>query len=311
MFHEKPDVWFEGIFEPSMPKFMEPKEEEPEPPEPEELVFGADNQFQYTKLNDSVTKVEALALIHKFRYRCWYGIYEQQPTKTYNVAVQFCSSTEKVQGLWYQVQPVRYTFIEENSLEEIIHKIIIDFNDNNWTEEFENQVGTLLITDPGKHINEITKFIMKYRYDYKIGKLSLEVLSSSSIGEDPVLFEFRTYQRNSYPNLITQYANLKYFLKFLNQEVYLQNYLILIEPTIMKTFEEGVWNRKLAQFHASFSNASRQYIGLNNDFWYAPNRLFFYNHTSTFSIRFSFDGINYFLPRYFMFIIELTYIFNY
>ena len=254
-----------------------------------------------------MTRVEAFALIHKFRYRCWYGIYEQQPTKTYNVAVQFCSSTEKVQGLWYQVQPVRYTFIEENSLEEIIHKIIIDFNDNNWTEEFENQVGTLLITDPGKHINEITKFIMKYRYDYRIGKLSLEVLTQ----ENPVLFEFRTYQRDTYPNLITQYANLKYFLKFLNQEVNLQNYLILIEPTIMKTFEEGVWNRKLAQFHASFSNASRQYIGLNNDFWYAPNRLFFYNHTSTFSIRFSFDGIHYFLPRYSMFIVELTYIFNY
>ena len=69
MFHEKPDVWFEGVFEPSMPKFIELNEEEPEPPEPEEFIFGADNEFQYTKLNDNVTKVEALALIHKFRYR--------------------------------------------------------------------------------------------------------------------------------------------------------------------------------------------------------------------------------------------------
>ena len=129
--------------------------------------------------------------------------------------------------------------------------------------------------------------------------------------EDFVKFEMRGTRTDIKPNFINEFDTLKYFIQFLNQETNANNYRKLFQPSYIKTFEHEVWDRKLTQFHASFSTASRQYIGINNDFWQAPTRLFPFNKSSTFYIRFTHDGVNFFIPRHSQFIIELSFIFNY
>ena len=152
--------------------------------------------------------------------------------------------------------------------------------------------------------------ILRYEYKYNIGSLSLFVINANNAIFD---FEF-LYDHNFETDTILIDDNaddINFFLNFLNQERNLQNRRTLFEFNDVKEFSDGVWNRTIVQFHASFSFTSRQYIGLNNDFWQSPTKLFHFYNSSTFAVRFSFDGIHYFIPRYVQFIIELSYIFNY
>ena len=98
---------------------------------------------------------------------------------------------------------------------------------------------------------------------------------------------------------------------FLNQTLTVKNYFSLLESSYNKIFDSNVWNRKRAMFHASFSDCTRNYIGMNKDHWLTPSKVFSsVSNTTEFRIRFSTDGINHFLPLYCSFIIELIYILN-
>jgi hypothetical protein len=100
-------------------------------------------------------------------------------------------------------------------------------------------------------------------------------------------------------------------LRFLNQEVTLENYFKLIQSSYSKSFQDNVWNRKRAMVHTSFSNAMRNYVGLRGDFWINPTNFYPFNdNTTEFYLQFSTDGRNYFIPRYCGFLIELLYIIN-
>ena len=63
-------------------------------------------------------------------------------------------------------------------------------------------------------------------------------------------------------------------------------------------------------FHASFSNCSRNYLGLRNDFYNPPSKYFNYTGGSDFNLKFSTDGTHYFIPRHIGFLIELAYVLN-
>ena len=63
-------------------------------------------------------------------------------------------------------------------------------------------------------------------------------------------------------------------------------------------------------FHASFSNCNINYIGLRADFIHPPTKVFESTGGTDFYLKFSTDGVNYFLPRYNGFLLELIYILN-
>ena len=103
--------------------------------------------------------------------------------------------------------------------------------------------------------------------------------------------------------------NTKEFLRFLNQDetdiTYLSN------PSNTKVFR-NVWNREYIEFHASFSDSKRRFIGIKGDFYEKPTVL--YNAPtdgSTFNIRFTTNGKNSIYPKYCRFIIQLVFLYNY
>ena len=105
--------------------------------------------------------------------------------------------------------------------------------------------------------------------------------------------------------------NLNHFLKFMNQETTDENRNKLTLLSKSKTFN-NVWDRVSLQFHASFSNNKRNFIGLNNDFYTSPS--IFYDaptNASDFWVKFTTDGRNQILPRYCRFYIGISFVRNY
>lgn len=175
----------------------------------------------------------------------------------------------------------------ENSFEEIIQHMITKLN--GWLETK---------TESDK------VFAFTYTFDYRTGEFTLGITCPE---EMPVL-QF-SIQGDIYNNLAEN--NLNFFLKFLNQERTSTNREYLIDYTDKKTFS-NVWDRSSLQFHASFSDNRRGFIGLNNDFYENPS--IFYDpptNSSNFWIRFTTDGTHQILPRYCKFYIGLCYVRNY
>jgi hypothetical protein len=105
--------------------------------------------------------------------------------------------------------------------------------------------------------------------------------------------------------------NIIEFLKFLNQEVTFNNYSNLLVIKDKFTFD-NVWSRRKAYIHSSFSDSNRGYIGLRNDFWQQPSKIYTYcNHGTEFWIRFTTNGVNGFLPIHCGLIVELVFVCDY
>lgn len=73
-----------------------------------------------------------------------------------------------------------------------------------------------------------------------------------------------------------------------------------------------VWNRQDLYFHSSFSDSTRQIIGVNGDFWeepsvYYPAAL----NSNRFTIRFTQDTVTSIVPRYGVMLVQFCLIFNY
>ena len=176
----------------------------------------------------------------------------------------------------------------ENNFEEIIHNIIDGLN--SYIEKSKPEIDKL--------------FVFTYQFDYRTGDFSL----SLTCPEEMQLLQF-SIQGDSYSTLAEN--NLNFFLKFLNQERTDENRQYLIDYSDSKTFH-NVWDRSSLQFHASFSDNRRGFIGLNNDFYENPS--VFYDpptNSSNFWIRFTTDGVHQILPRYCRFYIGLCYVRNY
>ena len=101
-------------------------------------------------------------------------------------------------------------------------------------------------------------------------------------------------------------------MRFLNQDLTFSNWRKITDHNIEPYFEDDVWDRRYAQFHSTFSDAKRNYIGSNRDDLSHVNKLFKYSYGNTsFNIRFTTDGLNSFLPKFCNFVIELVFILNY
>ena len=194
---------------------------------------------------------------------------------------------------------VRLSITSDNSLEEIIHNILEKLNEglsNNKLEPYED-VGSM-----GDYMT------FTYSFDYKTGDLSFKLVQVNRPLHDFDMLHFNI-EGDAYGNLAND--NLDHFLKFLNQERTDANRRILTDYSNTKTFT-NVWDRVSLQFHASFSNNKRNFIGLNNDFYDCPS--VFYDgptNASDFWIKFTTDGRNQFLPRYCRFYIGISFVRNY
>ena len=210
--------------------------------------------------------------------------------------------TSHVIGLWANIKyqytsdsplvelppcPLPLSILSENTFEEIAHDIIVALN----THIGKNDQGDKVIS-------------FTYKFDYKTGDFTLSLTCPDELEVLEYNIEGDTYG-------ITADANLNYFLKFLNQERTAENRAILTDYSNSKSFH-NVWDRSSLQFHASFSNNRRSFIGLNKDFYENPS--VFYDpptNSSNFWIRFTTDGVHQILPRYCRFYIGLCFVRNY
>lgn len=200
-------------------------------------------------------------------------------------------------GYKYETFPFTLSIIPENNFEEIMHNIINTLNQGIPTK-----------------LPELQCFFM-YNFDYRTGEFSMSVMSNSAdITEMNFAFNIHDIGTQEKPELVQteqEKQNNDFFLKFLNQERTDANRAILTNRTNSKAFH-NVWDRKSLQFHASFSDNKRGFIGLNNDFYENPS--VFYDpptNSSNFWIKFTTDGIHLILPRYCKFYIGLCYVRNY
>ena len=196
----------------------------------------------------------------------------------------------------------RFTITTENSFEEIIHNLIIVLNDKLRKHKLKPYDG--LFGRVEKYIGEYATFT--YSFDYKSGKFTLKLTQGNTGAFDKLLFNI---EGDSKTDLAVN--NINHFLRFMNQEQTAdkRNKLALLASS--KTFS-NVWDRVSLQFHASFSNNKRNFIGLNNDFYKSPS--VFYDpptNASDFWIKFTTDGRNQFLPRHCRFYISLAFVRNY
>ena len=193
---------------------------------------------------------------------------------------------------------IRETVTSENTLEEIICDIVKKVN-----TFLDNTIQhTTPTTRAWGEIIQLT-----YTFDYKTGDFSF-ILVPLVDNDDYVEVTGFVFEE---PNYMPGDPNINYFLKFLNQERTRANAEILTDSTLTKHFTD-VWDRSNLQFHASFSNNRRNFIGLNNDFYDSPS--VFYDpptNKSDFWIKFTTDGKHQFLPRYCRFYIGLSFVRNY
>ena len=183
--------------------------------------------------------------------------------------------------------PLPLTILSENTFEEIVYNIISALN----THITNNDQGDKAIS-------------FMYKFDYKTGDFTLSLTCPEALEVLEYSIEGATYGT-------TADANLNFFLKFLNQERTTENRAILNNYSNEKSFH-NVWDRSSLQFHASFSDNRRSFIGLNKDFYENPS--VFYDpptNSSNFWIRFTTDGVHQVLPRYCRFYIGLCFVRNY
>ena len=189
----------------------------------------------------------------------------------------------------------------ENTLEDIVYDMLTKLNERlqHIALEYNGSGG-----DDPEPMSEAMCFT--YTFDYKTGDFALK-LTPTGIHE-MALLKF-LIKGDHHDN--TAENNIDFFLKFLNQERSDENRNKLIHFSESKHFTD-VWDRSSLQFHASFSNNRRNFIGLNGDFYDAPS--VFYDpptNASDFWIKFTTDGRHQFLPRYCRFYIGLSFVRNY
>jgi hypothetical protein len=268
-YETKPDNWREGTFE-SGPIFLE------------RGIGETHTRINFEREGDHLIGT-FVGHIYKFQYQCFHDPTLDLP---YVVLGSYKRSIERItEGLIFIQTTHLISILEENSLEEILHKIIEEVNGHSGMK-------------------------MRYEYDRKLGHLKMSV--AQSILEDPLPFEIRLHKVDRAPQLVFPGDDVKSFLRFLNQDDSFDNYKYLVEPSLEKEFMSDVWDRKRVQFHSTFSDARNKYIGSNGDHFDTPSKLYRYVLTDpTFYIRFTTDGRHNFLPRYASIIIELCFILNY
>jgi hypothetical protein len=250
-----------------------------------EFVFIEEgNQIEWERHGDNwIGTINKRA--HQYRYEC---VYEPENAHPWAVYATYRVSTEVIEATFVQVL-ILISILEDNSLEEIVHKITSDFNAEAAQMGFDN-------------------IKLKFEYDNQKGKFTWIMFED----DFPTLWEIKPERKDTGPHLINYSSDIHNLIQFFNQDNTMDNYRLFVEPTYTKSFSSDVWDRKRVQFHSTFSHARNKYIGSNKDHFDSPSKLYRYVLTDpTFYIRFTTNGRVNFIPRYCSIIIELCFILNY
>jgi len=209
--------------------------------------------------------------------------------------------------------------LSENTLREILNKLVESLSDNTVEYYYKYNVdGTLTFYCISKLFKyqtvDTTTTIVAVDSDTKTtdsadteASDSADTEASDSAVETPIFYKFSF----EVTDIMGKEVKSVRFLKFLNQPVTSANKKILTDSTDTKEFT-NVWDRENLEFHATFSEAKRGYIGLKGDFYPRAGLLFAPTTNSpTFNLRFTTDGVHPILPLYSHFIVQLSFILNY
>ena len=223
-------------------------------------------------------------------------------TIKFNIVYRYKNNVEdhEVKNILYHV-----SVTPANTLEEVLHNMIDTLNSifaRFSLYEYNQETGK------DTKGNEVLSNHMAFTYtfDYRTGDLTLNLVQLFAGSFTLLSFNIEGDELSN-----TGTNNLHFFLKFLNQERSNENARQLLDLSEFKHFTD-VWDRSTLQFHASFGNGRRKFIGLNDDFYENPSM--FYDpptNSSDFWIKFTTDGRHQFLPRYCRFYISLSFVRNY
>lgn len=225
----------------------------------------------------------------------------------YTITKYVRETANVVNDTYYETNQFTTEITSENGLEEILHKMMTDFNSILNADKgvlVNDKVEKLTASNNGGESNAMLKGVLNYDYNYKNATLTLKFKNTEGTSLPFALFS------NDDNN------ELREVLKFLNQEISTPNInMISCRDADYNNTEmtfDNVWNRKRLFIHSSFSNTKRGVIGVDGDFFMTPSK--FYpppTNSSNFNIKFTTDGVNIILPRYASFVIELCYLLNY
>jgi hypothetical protein len=254
---------------------------------------------------------------HKARMYKYTGVKENVDGHwIYTITKWKRETSSVVDETYYETNQFTTEITSENGLEEILHKMMTDFNSILNADKYvlvtvsdgngnDNIVAEKITNgNNGGESNDMLKGVLNYDYNYKNATLTLKFKNAEGTSMSFSLFS------NDGDN------ELHEVLKFLNQEINSSNVSMIsyrdsVDNKTEMTFD-NVWNRKRLFIHSSFSNTKRGIIGVDGDFFMTPSK--FYQpptNSSNFNIKFTTDGVNIILPRYASFVIELCYLLNY
>jgi hypothetical protein len=208
--------------------------------------------------------------------------------------VYYRKSLNKITKTLMRINPIKIAVLDENHTSEIL-------------EVIKDKITGIEITED--------KVWLEFNYEYNptTGSLNTELIRvENEDGKiDKVHTEFKFhYEFPSYKTFFEDTRQVDEILRFFNQEINATNYQKLLSHTYHKKFENNIWDRKKCIFHSSFSNANFGYLGMNNDFYQNPSKLFSFNETSMdFYLAFTSNGREHWIPRHIDFIVELIYIY--
>lgn len=144
-------------------------------------------------------------------------------------------------------------------------------------------------------------------WEFNGSTLELKCRRISSNGEDD---ETDKYVKFNLRGVTAQ--DCEAFLQFLNQDTNNNEGVDEMFEAREKFVYNNVWDRDYIEFHASFSESRKSFLGLNNEFYYKPSLLFKCpNDGPVFHVGFyTNDGRTPILPRYCRFIIQLCFLIN-
>ena len=175
-----------------------------------------------------------------------------------------------------------YDFTSYNTMEEILHKLVIDS----------------AITGDDSNVYNLV-----YEYIKETGRLEIKAICSD---ESSIKFGFACPSYKDYSELwhmINQIGNP--FNIQLTPDQYNADSMTPISDLTLY----NVWSREPLYVHATFSSSKKHYLCRTGDFWFKPSKYYYDNITNdVFEIYFTTDGSNKIIPFDAIKVIELCFI---
>ena len=205
---------------------------------------------------------------------------------SFNLGVEYSIFANGVSTSQEHLNPLRFEFLSQNTMREILHEIINDF---------------AITGDDGKN------YSLRAEYTSGTGELRFYPVCSNLQANETLAFRFACPSYEDYLSfwhLLNQDSTTP-FPGILNDENWNESSLMFCEEYSLS----NVWSREQLYVHASFSDSYNHFMCLTGDYWEKPGKLFKDNATgSDFTIYFTTNGYNRISPVSANILLELAFI---